>query len=317
MKATELNFGRNVQGKAPPLRKLTLLRKAYPAACYPLLCDVVSESRRKRLSLEDTFLEFEKRWRTLGRKNPPESPTSSTKLPQSVALRQNSSNALIVTGTKMERLRDGMVVFRGMLPQDVQPFQQWLCDLFFSVGDSNERNGYGCFTRGPKGRLSLNYGHRAQYVDELKEFPPLMTALQEAIREEVLAANFCGDAPASVAIINYYGGRSNGMGWHADADTDPPNVSPEEAQSSAVVSLSIGAACDFCYRDAISTGRGRGGRGSNRTEHRLRLESGDVLVFGGPSRGIEHCVDGLHGEQSKPKWLKMPPGRINITFRYW
>ena len=42
--------------------------------------------------------------------------------------------------------------------------------------------------------------------------------------------------------------------------------------------------------------------------------AGDALVFGGPSRmlyhGIEGCVKG-----SSPPWLRMTPGRLNLTFR--
>merc|ERR1719327_1220559 len=113
--------------------------------------------------------------------------------------------------------------------------------------------------------------------------------------------------------------RSNGMGWHVDADTDPPHVTAQEAAGSAVVSLSIGDACDFCYRDGGAVHKGRGkGKGSKSkagSESRLRLNSGDVLIFGGPSRDVEHCVDGFYGQESRPSWLNMAPGRLNITFR--
>lgn len=234
---------------------------------------------------------------------------------------------LFTSAPDAEFLREGMAIFRGLLSPTTQ---QWLADLFLFAGDSGQRGGFGCFNRRPDGRLVLNYGHRAQYVDELAEFPPAMRALQAGIRSRIRDAQFCGDAPASVAIVNYYGGASSGMGWHVDADTDPPHVAPEEAHGSAVVSLSIGDACDFCYRPARATvtspcRRGPDGKGSGKgskaqpmqQEHRLRLESGDVLVFGGPSRDIEHCVDGLHGAGSRPPFLRMLPGRLNITFRNW
>jgi len=179
--------------------------------------------------------------------------------------------------------------------------------MFLVVGDgSGSRADFGCFWQEGGGRMKLNYGHRAQYVDELAEFPATLRALHAATRDVVVASRICGDAPASVAIINYYGGRSNGMGWHVDADLDPPHVSPEDAQGSAVVSLSIGDSCEFCYR----------GQGSRQVGQKVRLESGDVLVFGGPRRSVEHCVDGIH-QGTRPPWLRMPRGRINITFRYW
>merc|ERR1712060_281598 len=139
--------------------------------------------------------------------------------------------------------------------------------------------------------------------------PAALREIQSGIQSLVESSRICSDAAASVAIMNYYGPRSSGMGWHVDADTDPPHVTCEVAQNSAVVSLSIGDSCDFCYRDA---GGGRGGK----SEHRVKLDSGDVLVFGGPSRSVEHCVDGIY-KGSRPPDLRMLPGRINVTFRHW
>lgn len=309
---------RNVQGKAPPLRKLTALRKAFPEACYPLLCVAVAESRQAQLSLDETLAAFGDRWSRLGSKNPPAALTASARtvrpptmrcasqsVPAPRAGRWNRStstpSAWVLPAAPLEQLRDGMAVFRGLLPPEVQ---QWLADLFFAVGDSGDREGFGCFSRAPGGRFVLNYGHRAQYVDEVVEFPGLFQELHRALRATVSSAEICGDAPASVAVVNFYGARSSGMGWHIDADSDPPHVSAEEAQGSAVVSLSIGDACNFCYRGSA----GPGGE--------VRLESGDVLVFGGPSRSVEHRVAGIH-HGCRPKELQMPRGRINITFRYW
>eukprot|EP00928_Gymnodinium_smaydae_P034213 TRINITY_DN24304_c0_g1_i1.p1 TRINITY_DN24304_c0_g1~~TRINITY_DN24304_c0_g1_i1.p1 ORF type:complete len:324 (-),score=41.23 TRINITY_DN24304_c0_g1_i1:41-1012(-) len=316
----------NVQGAAPPLRKLTVLRKAYPTACYPLLSSVVAESRQNRLSLDETIALFEQRWKILGCENPKDALTSSVQVPtyvqghtedsaaptsrrrwssrKSASPGVAASPALLTTGVVPEQLRDGMAVFRGLL---TPPLQQWLADMFFMVGSGNgSRAEFGCFWRHGRGGLRLNYGHRAQYVDELSEFPATMQELQAATQRVVEESGLCGDAPASVAIINFYGGRSNGMGWHVDADTDPPHVAPEHAFGSAVVSLSIGDSCEFCYRE----------QGNRETFERIRLDSGDVLVFGGQSRGIEHCVNGIHSDTS-PAWLNMRRGRINITFRYW
>lgn len=306
---------RNVQGKAPPLRKLTALRKAFPEACYPLLCVAVAESRQAQLSLDETLAAFADRWSRLGSKNPPAAltasartvrpPTTSQSAPAPRAGRWIRStptpSVSVLPAAPLEQLRNGMAVFRGLLPPEMQ---QWLADLFFAVGDSGEREGFGCFSRAPGGRLVLNYGHRAQYVDEVVAFPALFQELHRALRATVDSAEICGDAPATVAVVNFYGARSSGMGWHVDADSDPPHVSAEEAQGSAVVSLSIGDACDFCYRG----GAGPAGE--------VRLESGDVLVFGGPSRSVEHCVAGIN-QGCRPKELRMPRGRINITFRYW
>ena len=44
------------------------------------------------------------------------------------------------------------------------------------------------------------------------------------------------------------------------------------------------------------------------------LESGDVLIFGGPSRTLVHALARVY-PQTEPCWLHMRPGRLNFTFR--
>ena len=46
----------------------------------------------------------------------------------------------------------------------------------------------------------------------------------------------------------------------------------------------------------------------------LRLDSGDVLVFGGPARMLFHGVTKIH-TNNRPKGLVLAPGRLNLTFR--
>ncbi|CAK0836766.1 unnamed protein product [Prorocentrum cordatum] len=311
--------GGRVQGRAPPLRKLTALRKAFPSACYPLLSQVVAESRAMGLGMEETLALFAERWERLGRASPPHAPSSAAAgrlpaWPRAPAAGPRGPGAPagaprhrrwappapgLAADAEPQRLQDGMALFPGLLTAAAQ---QWLADLFFSVGDCGARGGFGCFEWRPKGPPWLNYGHRAQYVEELPELPPAFQVLHRQLQAEVQRSGLCGAAPASVAVFNYYGGRSRGMGWHADADTDPPQASREEAQGSAVVSLS--ATSTFHYRALSGEERG------------VCLRSGDVLVFGGPSRQVEHCVAGIRSD-SRQGWLRMPPGRLNITFRMW
>lgn len=48
----------------------------------------------------------------------------------------------------------------------------------------------------------------------------------------------------------------------------------------------------------------------------VRLESGDVLLFGGDSRMIYHGVSRVHrGTAPKPIRDILRPGRLNLTFR--
>ncbi len=75
-----------------------------------------------------------------------------------------------------------------------------------------------------------------------------------------------------------------------------------------VVSFSIGDAADFAFGPSRDEGRCRV----------LRLESGDVLMFGGASRMIFHAVRAVHAGTAPAELLQrtnLRPGRLNLTFR--
>ncbi len=118
-------------------------------------------------------------------------------------------------------------------------------------------------------------------------------------RRALVAAS--GDAHASddftpdTALVNYYDDRSR-MGMHQDRD---------EHSLAPVVSLSIGDTCRFRFGN---------------TENRMRpyqdidLASGDLFVFGGPSRLAFHGVTGVY-PGTAPVGCGLNTGRINITMR--
>ncbi|MDX2356377.1 alpha-ketoglutarate-dependent dioxygenase AlkB [Dietzia sp. PP-33] len=116
-----------------------------------------------------------------------------------------------------------------------------------------------------------------------------------AVDPSVAVAEYTPDA----ALVNLYG-RGATMGMHQDRD---------EASSAPVVSLSLGDSCVFRFGTPESRGR---------PYTDVRLESGDLVVFGGPSRmafhGVPKVVDG-----TAPAWcrevLGAGPGRVNITLR--
>jgi hypothetical protein len=89
------------------------------------------------------------------------------------------------------------------------------------------------------------------------------------------------------------------LGWHRDNDpNDGDNDHP-------VVSLSLGCNGIFGFRNV---------RGE---EKALRLKTGDFLLFGGPSRLVEHCVYEV-SPHSCPQNLSEVLGgdcRVNFTFR--
>ncbi|MFI0773396.1 alpha-ketoglutarate-dependent dioxygenase AlkB family protein [Streptomyces sp. NPDC021212] len=132
--------------------------------------------------------------------------------------------------------------------------------------------------------------------ERVAEFPDWMVQLG---RRALLDAY--GDAPGAAvytpdtALINFYDGQAK-LGMHQDKD---------EKSSAPVVSLSIGDTCVF-----------RVGNTETRTKPYtdIELASGDLFVFGGPSRYVYHGVPRIHEGTADPA-TGLTSGRLNITMR--
>ncbi|MFC9177691.1 MULTISPECIES: alpha-ketoglutarate-dependent dioxygenase AlkB [Streptomyces] len=116
-------------------------------------------------------------------------------------------------------------------------------------------------------------------------------AVAEAYEDEGAAEAFTPDT----ALINFYDDAAR-MGMHQDR---------EERSGAPVVSLSIGAACVFRFGNTE-------GRGQPYTD--VELVSGDLFVFGGPSRFAFHGVPKVHVGTADPA-AGMRAGRLNVTLR--
>ncbi|MDJ0465161.1 alpha-ketoglutarate-dependent dioxygenase AlkB [Streptomyces sp. H27-C3] len=97
------------------------------------------------------------------------------------------------------------------------------------------------------------------------------------------------------ALVNFYAGDAR-MGMHQDKD---------EESGAPVVSLSIGDTCVFRFGNTE-------GRGRPYTD--VELASGDLFVFGGPSRFAYHGVPKVLPGSGDPA-TGMAGGRLNITLR--
>ncbi|MDO9377215.1 MAG: alpha-ketoglutarate-dependent dioxygenase AlkB [Nocardioidaceae bacterium] len=98
-----------------------------------------------------------------------------------------------------------------------------------------------------------------------------------------------------VALVNYYDDAAR-MGLHQDRD---------EAASDPVVSLSLGDTCLFRFG---------GTENRNRPWTDVELESGDLFVFGGPSRYAFHGVTGVRPGSNLVE-NGLGAGRLNLTLR--
>jgi len=100
-------------------------------------------------------------------------------------------------------------------------------------------------------------------------------------------------APPEACLVNFYNSGAR-MGLHRDQD--------EAAIDAPVLSVSLGDSAYF--RFGIASGKS----GTSR----VKLNSGDVLMFGGPARLMYHGIDRITSGTST---LVPGGGRINLTLR--
>ncbi|MFJ1970055.1 alpha-ketoglutarate-dependent dioxygenase AlkB family protein [Streptomyces sp. NPDC087903] len=148
------------------------------------------------------------------------------------------------------------------------------------------------------GRHWYPYGYAATVVDgdgsPVKPFPAWLDALGRRAVTDALGAEAVPVAPYDIALINFYDGDAR-MGMHRDSD---------EKSAAPVVSLSLGDTCVFRFGNPETR---------SRPYTDVELRSGDLFVFGGPSRLAHHGVPRVHGGTAPPE-LGLT-GRLNITLR--
>jgi DNA oxidative demethylase len=126
--------------------------------------------------------------------------------------------------------------------------------------------------------------------------PPLPDTFKRLARDLAQAAGMTIEA--DLCILNYYDADGR-MGLHQDKDESEESVTA----GLPVVSVSLGDTARFLL----------GGVRRRDPVESFPLESGDVFVFGGPSRLRYHGVSRLIPATAPPE-LGMS-GRFNLTFR--
>jgi alkylated DNA repair protein (DNA oxidative demethylase) len=128
----------------------------------------------------------------------------------------------------------------------------------------------------------------------VKPFPGWLGELGRRAVAGALGPEAATDAAYDIALINFYDADAR-MGMHRDAD---------ERSDAPVVSLSLGDTCVFRF-------------GNTETRTRpytdVELRSGDLFVFGGPSRLAYHGVRRVYAGTA-PSGLGLR-GRLNVTLR--
>ncbi len=142
-------------------------------------------------------------------------------------------------------------------------------------------------------------------IRPVRPVPPLVLSLATAAITEALRRRpgaFTAPPPdaLTVALFNTYAPVWGGVGAHKDHSESRESI----AAGYPVVSFSVGDAADFVMRPGALD------------QVVVQLRSGDALLFGGASRGIEHAVPPAgKAPRVRPPGLPMVPGRLNITVR--
>ena len=146
---------------------------------------------------------------------------------------------------------------------------------------------------GSAGWVTDPSGYRYDGIDpdSGKPWPAMPPAFRELAAQAAVAGSFENFAPDACLINRYAPGAR--MSLHQDKD--------ELDFAAPIVSVSLGLPAVFLF----------GGPKRADKPRRYRLEHGDVVVWGGPSRLFFHGVAPLaHGEHAL-----MGRQRINLTFR--
>lgn len=161
---------------------------------------------------------------------------------------------------------------RPRMPRTGRPFSVLMCNL------------------GPLGWVSDERGYRYQphHPDTGRPWPEMPDLLLDLWQE---LAGF--PAPPECCLVNLYRPGAK-LGLHRDED--------EETFAAPILSVSLGDAAVFRL----------GGARRRDPTRRILLESGDVLVMGGPARLLHHGVDRILPGTSD---LVPGGGRINLTLR--
>lgn len=146
---------------------------------------------------------------------------------------------------------------------------------------------------GPFGWVSDRTGYRYEATDPEsgQAWPPMPEPFREIAADAAASAGFENFVPDACLINRYEAGAK--LSLHQDKD--------EIDFSAPIVSVSLGLPAVFLWGGDRRTGPIR----------RIRLESGDVVVWGGPARKTYHGVAPL----AKGEHPLTGPARINLTFR--
>jgi DNA oxidative demethylase len=205
----------------------------------------------------------------------------------------------VTPAVETEKLADGAFLFRRFAAESagslvelvshvakVSPFRHMVTPGGYRMSVAMTNCGLAGWTTDRK-------GYRYAKIDPETgvAWPPMPSALRELAEAAAERAGFAGFRPDSCLINRYEPGAK--LSLHQDRD--------EKSYDFPIVSVSLGLPAKFLFGGLVRTERPR----------RFRLENGDVVVWGGPSRLAFHGVDTL-ADGEHPLTGRF---RLNLTFR--
>jgi alkylated DNA repair protein (DNA oxidative demethylase) len=202
-------------------------------------------------------------------------------------------------GETVERLDDGAVVLRCYARREGAALVAAVATIAAAapfrcmVTPGGFRMSVAMTSCGDAGWITDRNGYRYSPTDPASgqawpAMPPLFAALA---RRAAGDAGFAGFAPDACLINRYQPGTK--LSLHRDED--------ERDLGAPVVSVSLGLAAVFLW----------GGARRNDRQARIRLDHGDVVVWGGPARLAYHGVAPL----AAGEYPLTGDCRLNLTFR--
>ena len=211
----------------------------------------------------------------------------------------NDLFAEVTPADEMEKLADGAFLLRRFAAESAEFIVQTVSQIAkvspfrHMITPGGHRMSVAMTNCGPTGWITDRHGYRYATIDPETDaaWPPMPLAFHQLAETAAERAGFAGFKPDACPINRYEPGTK--LSLHQDRN--------EKSYESPIVSVSLGLPAKFLF----------GGLTRNERPRRVRLESGDVLVWGGPSRLAFHGVDALE-DGDHPLTGRC---RLNLTFR--
>lgn len=143
-------------------------------------------------------------------------------------------------------------------------------------------------------RLRFAEPHRKRLYADILTYPNIYhTIYRQYIDVARQKDHSLPDCDATHLLTNVYT-NEKGLLWHRDIYANDGDG------NRTIINLSLGASCIFGYE-------------LNEKKYRIKLRSGEALLFGGECRFIKHRVERICLDEC-PKFMKNPY-RVSLTFR--